>query len=840
VLAGQISNRAFAAAIARAPVADAAAGAAVAPSGPLAQLRDELDDTFVDEDACLRYIGQLGPGERALVARDDTMLREMADAFNIDEMFQAVEGLDLPPKRQIHWLKQAGDIDDVGRTRMARLLNAATVDEFGELIGWEDVRALAEAGYDGDPLTLAPCQSDPVRVRQWLGTAGFGAWTLHRTGAPNLLLWISNNDPAASIAALKAGGKWDELLAGLRTGDVPGVSREPLKRVFLAATDAGDRRTLYEIRFARRAEGPFDWIADGEAEWNRQESFAGSGQTRAQVEAAIAGGGPRTAADAAAAAKGGPLEQLRDELDDVFVDEDKCLRLLGQLTDRELYLAGSDATMRSQMASAFNGREMTRALDLLRFLTLKEAITFIRQADEEGGVPPATYQNLVDRATSQDIAETIGWEDGCDVLRERAHLDPVRGFPALLADQPKLTHVVQTYGHYTKWAVRGDGGAPAYVRLIAERTPPSLWTAIATAGVVDDVLDALPTGNALAPPDRIALKTIHDPLTDLWQKMKIFRKRFDIDSMSDDPSNPSGMTFDAAALNQMWVLLERLPPEDVAGNRWLEALNRRSDTTAPTPEGITGSHRVAIGYTAGTLGALETGAFTDPADKMRGTNMFDSNLIHEMGHASDFQYHWTRDDGPFDTEADLGQWQNHGTDTDELIDQWVRDLRLIMTFPLLNEFAAVTTALKRALSTSITVMAAFQAEAAAGGGPAWGSAGDTWQPLYTRLAGSTIEQAVNMSQASNSPWMTPPPTISGRIYHDTGYNYWASYLSATRAGGKLSRYQFRDKRDFFAETYATYYLTPADPGSLVRAWNPHVADWFRENVDRGYSTTATP
>jgi hypothetical protein len=88
--------------------------------------------------------------------------------------------------------------------------------------------------------------------------------------------------------------------------------------------------------------------------------------------------------------------------------------------------------------------------------------------------------------------------------------------------------------------------------------------------------------------------------------------------------------------------------------------------------------------------------------------------------------------------------------------------------------------------------------------------------------------------------MTPPPAIGTRIYHDTGYNYWASYLAATRAGGKLSRYQFRDKRDFFAETYATFYLTPADPGQLVRAWNPKVYDWFVANVDRGFSTQATP
>src|SRR5688500_3163679 len=70
-------NAATARALQRHPVADAAEVAKQSPSGPLAKLRNELDDTFVDEGDCLKWLGQLGPGERELVSKDKTMMRQM-------------------------------------------------------------------------------------------------------------------------------------------------------------------------------------------------------------------------------------------------------------------------------------------------------------------------------------------------------------------------------------------------------------------------------------------------------------------------------------------------------------------------------------------------------------------------------------------------------------------------------------------------------------------------------------------------------------------------------------------------------------------------------------------
>ena len=856
-LASRVGNAAFARHVAggrllRQPAADAATAATAAPSGPLKKLRDELDDTFVDEDDCLTWIGQLGEGERVLVGKDETMMKQMAEAFDIDEMFRAVELLKMGVQWQVYWLDQAGDLDDVGHARMSRLLNVAPPEEITALIDWERGRKAMQSNYDGDPLTLAAAQKDPAQARKWLEKAGFAEWVLKRTGPINLAGWCAANDPAASVAALKTSGKWPDLLAGLRRDAGPaGAAREPMSTLFKASTDAGDRKALYEIRFGRRAEGAFDWIADGEAEWTRQENFAGAGQTRAQVEAAIAAGGPATAEAAATATPKGPLAQLRDELDDTEVDEDKCLRLMGELTDAELYLAGKDASMLSNMAGAFNGGEMTRALDLLRFLTLKDAVKFIDDSNEEEDISPSSYQTIVNRSTPQDCADLAAWDRGCVVLRKYSPVDPLR--MPLAADPAKMGAALAS-AEFLKWVIdfRGsdEGGAPSLLRWLSINSPAVTYKALVDAGRAGTLLDALYTGSKLAPQDQLAMKVICKALVDVPPKIELMKKRFNLDKIGEDSQHAGAGTFEAATIDRMWELLERLPPGDLADNEWLEDLTRRT-MTGSTTQGVTGSNRVAVGYNVGNIGDIEggtgpptAGAFTDVGDVMQGLNIFDVNLLHEMGHASDNEHDWTRDGGPFDTDPALGQWKGHKKDTDGLVDLWAADGGLNFAAAVSAfELARCKQAFKHAIANKQTnVELAFQDLCAAAGGPAYGTAGDAWKPLWDKVKGHTIVQVVSKTQMqSPSPWNSPAPAVGGRIYHDTDYDWdgWVSYLATARTGGKLSQYSFRNKSDFFAELYATYYVT-TPPGTSVQGWNAGVYDWFKKNVDRGYGTKAAP
>jgi hypothetical protein len=687
----------------------------------------------------------------------------------------------------------------------------------------------------GNPLALAVVAADPASTRGWLATAGFMTWARDRAGAPAVVQWIAANDPAASLAAIKAGGQLGALLDAV--SGQPAI-RPSLKQIFVAATAPEDRRRLYEIRFDTRAAGTIDWMANGEGLWNQQEQAAGAGGDRAAVTAAVVAGGPQDVNAAVAADAKSPLVELRDELDDTFVDEDKCLALISRLTDREALLLTRDATLMRQMAEAFNGSEMSRALERLgHLMALKDALAWIEQANESGDVIAPVTNRLIATANAQDIADVIGYPRALAALKKSTGVRPTT-LTALLLDAGKRDYVVQTYGAFLDWVLTDAADVSRLLRSVSTNSPATFFTALKASGKQDTFVGALPKGSAMPPPDRVALRLLFLAGTDVPMKIKMLNQRYNLDRTGQDTALAGAGTFESATLDRMWDVLERLPEADLADNEWLKEFTRRTNPTGPTPQGVTGSNRVAIGYDPTRLADPESGAFTDPADQMRGTNLFDTNLVHEMGHASDAQYKWTRDGGPFDTDADLGAWADHRLNYTAIVDRLATDTALAATFPIATELADVKTALIHVMTNKSTnAETGFQNQA----GAAYGVGADKWKPLWTRVSGHAIVAAVQDGQATKSPWNNPPAAVAARIYHDTDYNYWASYNSATRAGGKLSRYQFRDKRDFFAETYATYYETaPADPGRLVRAWNNKVYEWFRANVDRGQETQAAP
>jgi hypothetical protein len=470
-------------------------------------------------------------------------------------------------------------------------------------------------------------------------------------------------------------------------------------------------------------------------------------------------------------------------------------------------------------------------------MALKDALAWIEQANESGDVVAPVTNRLIAAANAQDIAEVIGNPRALAALKKSTGVRPTT-LTALLLDAGKRDLVVQTYSAFLDWVLSDAADVSRLLRSVSTSSPATFFTALKASGKQDSFIEALPKGSAMPPPDRVALRLLFLAGTDVPMKIKMLNQRYNLDRTGEDTALAGAGTFESATLDRMWDVLERVPEADLADNEWLKELTRRTDPSAPTPQGVTGGNRVAIGYDPAHLADPESGVFTDPADQMRGTNLFDTILVHEMGHASDAQYKWTRDGGPFDTDADLGAWADHRLDYTAIVDRLATDTALAATFPVSTELADVKTALVDTMTNkSINAESGFQNKA----GAAYGVGADKWKPLWARVSGHAIVAAVQDGQANKSPWNNPPAAVAARIYHDTDYSYWASYNSATRAGGKLSRYQFRDKRDFFAETYATYYETaPADPGRLVRAWNNKVYEWFRANVDRGQETKAAP
>ena len=815
--------------------------AAVAPDGPLQQLRDELDDTFVDEDECLRLIGLLGPGERQLVARDHTMMQQMADAFDADEMLTAVDRLGCELKWAVYWLDKAGEAGSIGDAGYARLIGSASQDQIAEMVGWEQVRAIVEANYQASPLALPALRTDPAKMQHVIGAhAAFSDWVLRVAAAEAYVHYAAHNDPAAVLAALRTASRLSNVVQAARTAGITAALGNDLFELFKATTVAEERRLIFSVRFGERASGDFDWIADGEAHWNQRLQIAGEGQSDTQIAADIAAGNaPGTVADAVAGDPGGPLEQLRDELDDTFVDEEACLGNIAALAAAERYLVRSDNTLMTQMAGAFNAEELVTALRHLAFPEPKDAVHWLDQAGVAGSVERAQYEQLIFGASAQAVANLIGWRAAFDLVKEHAGIDPL-GMPPLVTNDPMFAHVVSTYGYYGDWVLETPG-AQMLVRYIAQHSPALTTPALDAGGKLESTVAALPVGTALAPVDKQALFEMHKHLPDMPDKILLFERRFNVTVGTEGGAS----AFEDTGFQRIWELLDTLPESTVAGNDWLDAVHRRTNPSAPTPQGVAGTrggtNRLAVGYDPAQINTTDTGEFTDAGDVMRGGVIFDDVVVHELGHALDNVHNYSGDGGPLATRADLGAWRQYRNTSDAEAQVLLDDMKGLASLTGLtpaqtaNAEAALLSAIRQQDADPLT---AFQRQGTAAG-EAW-SAGNSWFDLWSAVSGHALITALRDGHLGNTAWNNPPAALGGRVFHQAYSNRWASYLAAVRGGQKLSRYQFRTRGEFFAEIHAVYYATPNDPGARVQAWNRVVYDWFTRDVDRGYSTRAQP
>jgi hypothetical protein len=119
---------------------------------------------------------------------------------------------------------------------------------------------------------------------------------------------------------------------------------------------------------------------------------------------------------------------------------------------------------------------------------------------------------------------------------------------------------------------------------------------------------------------------------------------------------------------------------------------------------------------------------------------------------------------------------------------------------------------------------------------------DATGKLWKLMRNEPVTRAIEPACSDKSPWMRHgrQTQFGDRYFHEGYPGFWYSYLS-DRYDAKLSKYQFRDPRDWFAETYALYYGTadPANPRSEdagTKVPEP-IKTWFRDNVAR---TTPPP
>jgi hypothetical protein len=271
-------------------------------------------------------------------------------------------------------------------------------------------------------------------------------------------------------------------------------------------------------------------------------------------------------------------------------------------------------------------------------------------------------------------------------------------------------------------------------------------------------------------------------------------------------------------------MLNMLPPSDVEGNPNIEYLYRAG--TGDTAGEADLSTYVKYWYDASKLGQKDIGVYTDPKDPMSKMNIFDGTIIHEVGHAVDGPS--TKYSKAYCPTTPGGGWVWHTATS--AVDA------MITASPWPTTKAWTTTVKKNARQAAINAATAHGSVRAAA------NAIDAKGNLWKMIRNQPVVKAVGPACYKQSPWMNHgTQTRFGKRYYHEGYaGRWYSYLS-DRYDAKLSKYQFRDPRDWFAETYTAYYMTvdPANPKSAdagKRVPEP-IKGWFTRTVAK---TTPPP
>jgi hypothetical protein len=390
-----------------------------------------------------------------------------------------------------------------------------------------------------------------------------------------------------------------------------------------------------------------------------------------------------------------------------------------------------------------------------------------------------------------------------------------------------------SYGVFD-WAVT-DSDAAAVFQIIRSLSAAQQATMTTKLGVLyrSRLSSNLKRVSVIGPEEYAVLRVLFDGTGDAeiatlcnWTALRFNLK-------VTDSTDSAGTAWDKRGLRRCWDVLAMLPPEHIESNGDLKSLTRyRSGSIEgwASDEG-----EAAIGYGDGNDidNTNETGAFTDAGDPLRGTNMFDATVRHEIGHRVDSSV-----GGPaYCATDDGGGWLTWDS-TDGIADRLVT-----ASAGKISSWANADQ--KRAIIACLQTVVADRAPTDIGNRlralPFLSNhASDAAQA--TMLADIEADGAVltlSSSFSNQGPWSGTGIHLGDRVYHESyAWPQWVSYKHAARAK-KMSTYQFRAPGEWFAEAYAAYYQPPGAKGSLLAARDPATKAWFDANVDPQHGAGGT-
>jgi len=393
-----------------------------------------------------------------------------------------------------------------------------------------------------------------------------------------------------------------------------------------------------------------------------------------------------------------------------------------------------------------------------------------------------------------------------------------------------LTEQVQAKGDAAGGAT-GGAGANANADEAAEETAataaeaPSAGATAADAGAAGK--------KATNDPAELRRRFDATPEKDVKALCALVAQRFNLKVTST--SDSSGAPWDKRGLRRCWDVLETLPPEHVSKNKDLSSLTRYRSTSI---EGwASDDGEAAIGYGAGNNidKDVEKGDFTDAKDPLRGKNIFDATVRHEIGHRVDAGV-----GGPAYTASDDGGgWQTWDS-TAGMAERLVNASGgKISSWSNATEKKAILKCLQGVIDDRVPDEINDRLEALAFLSKHATDAAQ--QAKLVEIKSDNAVSALRVAFSHQGPWDLPTGGVKlgDRIYQESyDWPQWVSYKQAARTK-KFSRYQFRAPGEWFAEAYATYYQPPGAKGALMAGLDDKTKAWFDAKVDPQHGAGGT-
>ena len=496
----------------------------------------------------------------------------------------------------------------------------------------------------------------------------------------------------------------------------------------------------------------------------------------------------------------------------------------------------------------------------------------VRWLDGAGGVTHSSWARLIAGKTASQCREVIENPAALAIVRSSLAGNPTSLFPELERDLFQLDHVLSAVPEFKAWIV-DVGGVELLHQIEGEiataQEAKTRRAEMVAAGTWDQYLSELPDGPIGDPVEQDRLYFYLLCEDQVVRQVLLYRKRFGIDLVAgaakpgswlveagdtlwgiadwmfgdgkrwkeiyefggnqskigedphliepgmdlEVPNDP--FAWDSESIIRTWTVSHMLPPADVAAT--LTIIREASSGEASGWASSDGE--MGLSWGTGLLNATEIGSYTSDDDPMRGLNIYDATLRHEIGHhvggttGLDEVGSWTGEFG----------WEEY-SDT--------KSLRGVFeTFHTVHPLDLSGLDIRDEEKTRRRV---FRALARLG----------SWEEATVAAAVNGVQDGL-FDQVQDTAFFSfffsrvegwaEPEYINGRSYH-APYVDWRLFQSvpAQTYSKKVSTYAMRSSGEWFAEIYATFY-SDADrpgipPGTLLESRDPAAAAGFRDRV----------